>query len=105
MPSDAISWEPSTTLLLCALSLLLHSTPGLATDLAGVSPGQVQHVEEQAQLAAQAELLLAQVILDQAADRLQEIQHLAETGLSGAVPGLRQPGRGWASPTWIMQLQ
>ncbi|KAG9333974.1 hypothetical protein JZ751_009290, partial [Albula glossodonta] len=41
--------------------------------------GIVQHVEEEAQLTGQAELLLAQVILHQAADGLQEIQHLDQS--------------------------
>lgn len=34
------------------------------TDLTGVASGEVQHVEEEAQLAGQAELLLAKVVLD-----------------------------------------
>ena len=46
--------------------------------LAGVSPRQVQHMEEEAKLTCQTELLLAEVILDQAADWLQEIQYLKE---------------------------
>lgn len=63
------------------------------TDLAGVSAGQVQHVEKQPQLAAQAELLLAEVVLHQAANRLQEIQHLAKTGGQGGSGGAIA---GWA---------
>lgn len=82
------SWSPAISLTLPGSPACHpHITPGLTTDLAGVSSGQVQHVEEQAQLTAQAELLLAQVVLDQAADRLQEIQHLAETEQSEEVPG------------------
>lgn len=71
---------------------------GLATDLAGVSSGQIQHVEEQTQLAAQAELLLAQVVLDQAADRLQKIQHLAEAETSGWSRGCDGLGRAGHHP-------
>lgn len=64
-------------------------------------------MEEQAQLAAQAEFLLAQVVLHQAADWLQEIQHLAETLQSGGALGVTHRGLGeaGAAPTWIMQLQ
>lgn len=87
MPSPEDSAPPGSSVI----SLTLPGNPasghaGLTTDLAGVSSGQIQHMEEQAQLAAQAELLLAQVVLDQAAHRLQEIQHLAETEQSGEVP-------------------
>lgn len=42
--------------------LLLARSPG--TDLARVTTGEVQHVEEEAQLTCQAELFLAQVALD-----------------------------------------
>ena len=107
--SDAITRGLGTArlLLLCDPSDPPRppSLPGLPTDLAGVSSRQVQHVEEQAQLTAQAELLLAQVVLHQAADRLQEIQHLAETERSGRARGRSGLGRAGASPTWIMQLQ
>lgn len=44
--------------------------------LAGVSSAQIQHVKEEAELTGQTELLLTQVILYQAPDWLQEIQHL-----------------------------
>lgn len=90
MPSPEDPAPPSSCSSVISLTLpgspapQPRTTPGLTTDLAGVSSGQVQHVEEQAQLAAQAELLLAQVVLDQAADRLQEIQHL---GRARAVRG------------------
>ena len=45
--------------------------------LTRVTAGQVQHVEEEPELTGQAELLLAEVVLHQAADGLQEVQHLA----------------------------
>lgn len=45
--------------------------------LAGVSSTQVQHVKKEPQLTGQAELLLAQVILYQAPDWLQEVQYLS----------------------------
>lgn len=41
--------------------------------LTGISTRQIQHVEEEAELTGQAELLLAQMILDETADWLQEI--------------------------------
>lgn len=46
--------------------------------LAGVSSTQVQHVKKEPQLTGQAELLLAQVILYQAPDWLQEVQYLSQ---------------------------
>lgn len=104
MPPPQDAPPPCSSVISCPHYSCLTSS-GLATDLAGVSSGQIQHVEEQTQLTAQAELLLAQVVLDQAADGLQEIQHLAETEASGAALWLRRPQRGWAPPTWIMQLQ
>lgn len=45
--------------------------------LAWISSAQIQHTKEEAELTGQAELLLTQVILNQASDRLQEIQNLA----------------------------
>lgn len=44
--------------------------------LAGVSSAQIQHMKEEAELTGQTELLLTQVILHQASNWLQEIQHL-----------------------------
>lgn len=46
------------------------------THLARVPSAEIQHMKEEAKLTGQTELLLAQVILHQAPDRLQEIQHL-----------------------------
>ena len=63
-------------------ALAVHSLPSECTVVRGVyltrvTTGQVQHVEEEAELTGQAELLLAEVVLHQAADGLQEVQHLA----------------------------
>ncbi len=46
--------------------------------LAGVSSAQVQHVKKESQLTGQTELLLTQMILNQAPDWLQEVQHLPQ---------------------------
>lgn len=47
-------------------------------------------MEEKAQLTCQAELLLAKVVLDQTANRLQEIEHLE----GGAGELVRETGSG-----------
>lgn len=62
-------------------------------------------MEEEAKLACQAELLLAKVVLDQTANRLQEIEHL-EVGVGERVgnwEGRRVGGEGrWGSVSrWI----
>lgn len=56
-----------------AITRLLQYVWGGSHYLTGISTRQIQHVEEEAKLAGQAELLLAQMILDETADWLQEI--------------------------------
>lgn len=52
-------------------------------------------MEEETELARQAELLLAKVVLDQTANRLQEIEHL-ERGAGELVQGNWEQGKwGW----------
>lgn len=49
-------------------------------------------MEKEAKLTRQAELLLAKVVLDQTANRLQEIEHLEE-GAGELVRGIGSRGR------------
>lgn len=51
-------------LCLLSTSLLFYHPRSPGTDLTRVTSGEVQHVEEEAQLTCQAELLLAKVVLD-----------------------------------------
>lgn len=74
--------ENKQVLCVCAYAILswgwILTELKVLVYLAGVSSAQVQHVKKESQLTGQTELLLTQMILYQAPDWLQEVQHLPQ---------------------------